>query len=146
MSLAPQPGHASRTMAVAVLPLARFLILTFYSTTKVSHQSCFDRSRRTHVIAVLALAVDLRGDRDDLVAVLVGLSTGSEANVEPCALRCLRQSEKGEIKTMRRTRPVRARFSRAPSATVSLLAGAARTVKMRAKRKRTTAKRDMSGE
>ena len=73
-------------MAVAVLPLARFLILTFYSTTKVSHQSCFDRSRRTHVIAVLALAVDLRGDRDDLVAVLVGLSAGPEADVKPSTL------------------------------------------------------------
>ena len=31
MSFAPQPGHASRTVAVAVLPLAVFLIFTFCS-------------------------------------------------------------------------------------------------------------------
>ena len=37
MSLAPQPGHSSRTVAVAVLPLAVFLILTFCSCEVVSH-------------------------------------------------------------------------------------------------------------
>ena len=39
MSLAPQPGHSSRTVAVAVLPLAVFLILTFCSCEVISHCS-----------------------------------------------------------------------------------------------------------
>ncbi len=38
------------------------------------------------VIAVLAVAVDVARDRNDLVAVLVGLSAGTEADVEPSAL------------------------------------------------------------
>ena len=40
----------------------------------------------TYVIAVLAIAVDLRRQGDDLVAVLVGLAAGAEADVKPGAL------------------------------------------------------------
>lgn len=97
------------------------------------------------VVAVLATAVDVARDGDDLVAVLVGLAAGTEADVKPSALddgrmsACTTGMAKKEAG---RTRPVRERFSTIPEG----LEGAAMTATMRAKRKATTAKRDMVQE
>lgn len=57
MSLEPQPGHSSRTVAVAVLLLAVFLMVTFYKgrrgsvsrgfkyTGCVQHKPCRSKHR-----------------------------------------------------------------------------------------------------
>lgn len=88
MSLEPQPGHSSRTVAVAVLLLAVFLMVTFYKGRKSSVRG---RSRKqcacnTNLVAVSTVVVDVGRDRDDLVAVLVGLPAGTEADLEPSTL------------------------------------------------------------
>ena len=42
----------------------------------------------TNLAAVAAVAVDVGGDGDDLVAVDVGLAAGTETNIEPSSAAC----------------------------------------------------------
>ena len=90
MALAAQPMHSSRTVAVAVLPLASFLMVTFCSDGMRVNTMTGDVDEDelgANLVAVLAIVVDVVRDGDDLVAVDVLVAAGPEADVEPGTLR-----------------------------------------------------------
>lgn len=98
------------------------------------------------LLAVSAIAVDLRGNRNDLVAVDVGLATRAEADVEPGALRIsyvsIRPAPRRDKGTL--TRPVWVtRFS---SAAAVPLMGDANAVQTSARAKMKNVKGDMVKE